>query len=1154
MPVKRIEIYLCGEPQVRYDGRPWRFKVTASAWTLLAMLVTSERPIARELLAATLWPDYDRAEGLTNLRRHLHMIVRGLPPAGEPWVVSDNKAAAWNGSSAAVVDVEEFARLLAGGRDAEAVEIYRGELLPEHFDDVIVAKRERLRSAYLDALERLIARARTDRAFAQALAYADRLLATDEWREEAVRAWMAAKYESGDATAALNMYDRLVRRLRDEFSAAPTTQTAALRDVIAAGLPLPASAESAIEAHVSETAQRGWKQPFVGRAEPLDRLSALWSRTARGNGGVAFISGVAGIGKSRLAAEFATLVRERGGRVLVGATSNPESEPYEAVAAALRDALDGSIAAIGDVWLATLARVIPAILSLREGLALPEESSLDGARGPLFEAVVRVIEHLGRRQPVCLVLEDLHWAGPGTIDLLATLARRVGTLPVAVVVTYRTEESHAAGGARGLRTRLVHERRAIACPLERLNAEEVSAIVDASVENAGHALRASVAAVSEGNPLFVAQLVANYLETGAHADATAIPRGVGDAIAARLRLLDASVRAVAEMAATIGTSFRIDLLAATGEWPQTSVLDALGALMDRAIVRETGAALEYVFTHSLLAATLYSESSMELRAARHRLIATLLERDLGEDAVAAGSVARHWQLAGEWGRAARAYLRAATRAVAIFAYEEALAHCTLALELGADRDLMRAALLVRESVHGFQAKRDEQRADLLALEAIAREDADPAFAWEILRRRTLLARATDDLSTEAELITQLAAGALALGDGRRTAEAHKLTAAHALAVSDGPRARGAAHEALRAFEDRGDEAGEIEMLCLLARIESDSGDLQTTQRILERVRSRMRAPDRIALLNATMAAATAANFQQHFPATLALAREALELSREIGYKERGGDARNLIGIALTRLGDFSGARDALTQAHATFAAMGRTFGVAAAAVNIGVLEWRIGRLDAAHKHMTTAKAHLKALKNAGGELTAANNLAGICIGMGRFDEAVALARESLGLARRNKLATHEAAALCLLGYAARCKGNAAEAIGHLEAALSIHRHLDRPIDNLETLAELALAHLAAGNGVAAAALVEEFLAAPSDNLDAALWPQLYHWVAARVYRHCGKPRKARLQLDAAAAAVAWLDAQIRPSHENTAFLELPLNRAIALARNDDVWP
>ena len=336
-------------------------------------------------------------------------------------------------------------------------------------------------------------------------------------------------------------------------------------------------------------------------------------RAARGNGSVAFLSGEAGIGKSRLAAELVALVREQGGHALVGVTSKPDGEPYQSVLVALRAALAlVAHARIDAAWLAALAHVLPEIRSLREGFP-NEDLPPDRARERLFEAIARVFEQLGRMRPLCVVLEDLHWAGPATVELVGALSRRIGSLPVLLVVTYRSEES---SGADPLRSNCAprSSANAVRWP-RRWNASGRKTSTRSCVRSSAttqrplSSARASCGSAEEGNPLFVVQLIEGYLETGKVPDESSALLSVGDAIAARARRLSAQVRSVAEVAATVGQSFRAELVADAGGWDENTVLDAIGELMDRALVRESGGELEYVFTHALVGAAFYRESA-----------------------------------------------------------------------------------------------------------------------------------------------------------------------------------------------------------------------------------------------------------------------------------------------------------------------------------------------------------------------------------------------------------------------------------------------------------------------------------------------------------------------------------------------------------------
>ena len=133
--------------------------------------------------------------------------------------------------------------------------------------------------------------------------------------------------------------------------------------------------------------------PFVGRGEELLRLRQMWARAMRGLGGVAVVSGEAGIGKSRLITEFGATVVAQGGTIVAGAATFPEAMPYQAVIEALRSALP-SLARLplDPTWLAAAADVLP---DLRDGdAALPRLSALepDRQQDRLFEAVWRCFE------------------------------------------------------------------------------------------------------------------------------------------------------------------------------------------------------------------------------------------------------------------------------------------------------------------------------------------------------------------------------------------------------------------------------------------------------------------------------------------------------------------------------------------------------------------------------------------------------------------------------------------------------------------------------------------------------------------------------------------------------------------------------------------
>jgi DNA-binding SARP family transcriptional activator len=710
-------VRLLGAAEMTFDGEPWSVWIPPRCLLLLALVALREGdPPSRATLAAALWPDELDTDARTNLRRHLHELQRGLPAVDSvEWILYEGKNVRWNDEAPGVIDVRAFPKLCADPkRAAEAAALYRGDLLEGVFDESILAERERLAALHRELLQRLVRGARQSRDHATAIAYARELLDVDAWHEDALREWMIATYQSGDRAGALAAFDEFARRLQNEFATLPTAETNALRDAIRSDLPLPHEAEERFESALSEPARRAWNLPFVGRDDDLTRLRQMWSRAARGSGGTAFVSGEAGIGKSRVAAELVAIAREQGAYVLRGTTSEPESSPYQAVLEALR----GGIALVlqvpaGTPWLAVLSRVLPEIRSANPGIALEEEPSGKHAPDRLFDAIASAIAYLSRVRPLCIVLEDLHWAGPATIELVEAIARRIGALPVMLLVTYRSEESTSGHPLRALRASLVRERRAAALPLERLAPTDVGRIVESVAKRtADRELDNRIAQLSEGNPLFVAQLLEGYRETGALPDEASALRSAGDAIALRVARMDPGLRSIAQAAATAGQPFRPGVIAEIGEWSESAVLDAFGELMDRSLVREAGAGATYAFTHALVAAAFYRELSPEVRTDRHCRIAAILERTSRDDRTVLGAIARHWERGGRVREAAAAYVRTAGAASEVYAREEAAAAALRAYELAVDDRTRFEAMSVTVAMWSGTTNIERWRADV----------------------------------------------------------------------------------------------------------------------------------------------------------------------------------------------------------------------------------------------------------------------------------------------------------------------------------------------------------------------------------------------------------------------------------------------------------
>ncbi len=695
------------------------------------------------MVAFVLWPDDDETSARTNLRRHLHYLQNALPepPSGRPWVLIEGRSAVrWNPDAACEIDVVEFERLSSSDTSLESADrLYVGDLLADLTDEWILYDRERLRNIALTNLDKLVASARRDGDFARALRYAQRLSAMDPWREDAVRHAMELRFACGDRAGALAEFESFAKRLRSELDADPMPETVACYESIVRNAPVLQPSVKERRAAVDSIVPKS-ELPFVGRESELDRLRLWWTRAAHGNGTLGLLCGEAGIGKTRLLSELKELVESEGGRVVAGTTACPEAFPYQPVLDALSrvtnivDALH-----IDPVWISVVADLIPELAACRPERETPGVAP-DQIRTRLFEAIFQVLGGLAAERPALLMLEDIHWAGAATIDLLEFLSYRLGATRLLIIASYRDEEVVHIHPLRKLRR---HAR-----PSRQTAYLAIGPIGEAAVETLVRKLmrRLPVApewapllyARSEGNPLFLGQLIATVIERASAAPLhELLPGGLQEVIGSRLACLTPEARSLALMAAVIGDAFDAELLQAVTGWSAAGVSAGIAELLERRLIRDTGftESGDFTFSHNLIEAAIYAEASQRDLTGRHARVAVALEElyparadDLSY------RIARHFARGASPQRAAEHYARAARLALQRWAYDDAAAHATKGLELATADATRIALLLVREEADARRGDTSSRSADLDALSVLAAAD-DFELRCEIQRRR-----------------------------------------------------------------------------------------------------------------------------------------------------------------------------------------------------------------------------------------------------------------------------------------------------------------------------------------------------------------------------------------------------------------------------------
>ncbi|HTA39162.1 MAG TPA: AAA family ATPase, partial [Candidatus Acidoferrales bacterium] len=570
-----IRIALFGQPRVTSADGSREFELPRKTLNVLAYLILNRaRPNTRDSVAFALFPDESEEKARTSLRRNLSHLLAAFPE-GKQCVHADSERLAWNATAPAHVDVIAFEEAVRAGSDEAALAEYAGQLLPTLYDEWTTAERERLRDAFHETLVRTIARERSQRRFDRATSCAHRLLDEDPWREDVVRQLIAIRYEAGDRAGALAAFERFATRLRTDMQAEPMPETIALRDAVLRGAPL-ASSERRAPAAAAD-ASKDLALPFVGRDAAMQRARECWHSAADGRSGLLLVAGEAGAGKSRFVTELARLVESEGGSVVRGYTpAGGEYRPYEAFVEALK--------------------ATPDLLDDQLDATLTDDRA---ARLRLFESVRRRLSESSRRRVLALVLEDLHWAGPATLDLLEFVVRRLEREPILIVATFRDDELPRAHPLRALVRQLQSRGSVTELVLERLSVQDASTAMRAALAETDIDQDAVDRAVAwaDGVPLLLDE-AARDLAAGRTSNAADIAALVGE----RFERLSEKAETAVVFGSVLGERFELDTLASVTGWRDAEVIEAIGEGIDRGLLRVSSRSpgLAFAFRHDLI--------------------------------------------------------------------------------------------------------------------------------------------------------------------------------------------------------------------------------------------------------------------------------------------------------------------------------------------------------------------------------------------------------------------------------------------------------------------------------------------------------------------------------------------------------------------------
>ena len=374
-----------------------------------------------------------------------------------------------------------------------------------------------------------------------------------------------------------------------------------------------------------------------------------------------FVTGEAGIGKSRLVSELGEWVRQRGGwAVRAGCYEYERALPHGPLADLLRATLactgTETLEALPPWQVEELARLAPdQIPHLPPVTDTSVPTSQRQAR--LFNALTLFLTDLAKRNPLLLILEDLHWAHDSTLAWLHYLARRLPQTPVLALATYRREEIGAQHPLHGLALRLEREGMASRLELPRLSREALSVWM----VGADDALVERVYQQTEGNPFFTLETLRALFEAGrirlsdgrwvetTMSGALPIPASVRQVVRERLDRLSPPTRRMVEVAAVIGRSFDFEVAEQAWGRGEEATLEALDELLHRRLLREEAGPVDrdYAFDHHLVREVIYRELHHRRRQRLHRQVGEAMERLYGARPETAAELAYHFEQAQE---------------------------------------------------------------------------------------------------------------------------------------------------------------------------------------------------------------------------------------------------------------------------------------------------------------------------------------------------------------------------------------------------------------------------------------------------------------------------------------------------------------------------
>jgi DNA-binding SARP family transcriptional activator len=687
------------------------------ACRLFKILVTyRQRAVASDEIIEWLWPSLAPKVGRNSLWVAVSRLRRLLEPetagrGASSFVLSEPPGYRFDPAGRCEIDVDAFLDRARAGQELQqrgewvaaidaylaAQGLYRGEYLAEdRYEDWALPSREQLRETFAEVEKGLAVCLLTLGRYREALTHTRKALDQDPCDEGAWRLTMEAHYRAGEQEQALRAFERCRTVLGQELGIDPLPETLTLHQRMlqtpphVQRAPAPALPPS-LALHL----------PFVGRERECAVLNGLLQQVMNGQGCVALLAGEPGIGKTRLLEEVAGLATARGVRVLAGRCHELEQNvAYAPILEALRGLLPMLSAPSSPcpaARLAAVAELLPELREMRPNLPPYHPLPPDEERARLLTSLAEVIRHCAQGGPLVVLLDDLHWADPSTLQLVHHLARQAGDQSLLLAGAYRSTRVDAQHPLAAMRGHLARQQVLVDLPLSAFRQEDVELLLRILVsEGPGEALARQLYRETEGHPYFVAEVLRTLVQEGRLAmdaggrwrmaesrapgdEPWLLPPSVRAAALGRLDRLPAPDRLLLDEASIIGREFSLPLMARLLEQSEAALAVQAERLCARGFLRPRPPD-RYEFGHDLMRRAAYEALSEPRRRLLHRQAAEALLAEPSGGAPA-GIVASHYAASDRPWLALEHTLAAADQAARLVAYDEAVAWCQKGVEI-----------------------------------------------------------------------------------------------------------------------------------------------------------------------------------------------------------------------------------------------------------------------------------------------------------------------------------------------------------------------------------------------------------------------------------------------------------------------------------------